>query len=60
MKQTYSVLRCHAEGEEYRIVQDGYPTRAVALREAKAMKIAATKLGGSWADRFFVCILEAV
>lgn len=56
----YSVLRCAAEGEDLRVVQGDFVNRGLALREAKRLRAEQVKAAGSWADRFFVALLEEV
>lgn len=57
----YSVLRQDAEGAgDLKIVGSEFATRGKALAAAKKYSAAQIEAHGSWADRFYVALLEEV
>lgn len=60
MKLRYSVLRQDAEGTELKVLADDYANRGSALRAAKRKKAEEISKFGSWADRFYVALMEEV
>ena len=64
MKLKYSILKTSAEGCDFYIVDEA-PTRGKAFERAKELRTQAKKdakrqNAESWADRFYIALLEEV
>ncbi len=60
-KQRYSILRAEAEdNRNLRVLEKDYATRGAALKEARKLREREVKQFDSWADHFYIAILEDV